>query len=510
MSAPWLLAMGCVVVASSLFLIKRNMLPHPPGPRPLPIIGNLFDLPKEASWLTYTEWAKTYGDIVSVSVLGQVIVVANTAKVAKELLEKRGTIYSDRPSIPFYDMMKWDWFLATAHYSDEWRTGRRILDHGMRPAAVLKYRGLQIDRTRAFLKRLLTHPEGFRDHIGHLQGEIIMSLVYGYDVQEHNDRYLNIAHAAVALAAESSLPGAAIVNVFPFLRYFPGWLPGMGFKALALKGRELGEEMVTAPFEFVKAQMRQGTARPSFTVDSLQEYDDLGGGPEHAERTVANVAGSLYMAGADTTSAGISMFFLMLLMHPDVQKRAQAELDAVVGRERMPTYEDRPNLPYIEAVCKELLRWKMVAPLGIGRATTADDVYQGYFVPKGAIVLANSWAILHDASTYPDPDEFKPERFLDADGSVRDDPALSAAFGFGKRICPGRHLVDTTMWIVAACVLSVYGIRPAKDEHGQDMIVKPDFTGALVSSPKPFRCSIAPRDGVAEKLILGYVRDKSE
>ncbi|KAI0064239.1 cytochrome P450 [Artomyces pyxidatus] len=498
-----LLALSCIAFPAVIFLVgTRNKREYPPGPKPLPIIGNLFDVPHEASWLRYTEWANTYGDILSVRLLGQVIVIANSAKVAKDLLEKRAINYSDRPSIPFYEMMKWDWLIATTHYSDKWRTMRRIVDQGLRPKAALKYRGLQIEKTRAFLKRLLSHPEGYRDHISYLQGDIMMSLLYGYDVKDPNDHNLEIARAAVELAAQSSLPGAAIVNVFSLLKYFPGWLPGMGFKALAQKGHDLGKEMVRAPFEFVRDQMSQGIARPSFTFDSLQEYEDLGSDPDQAERVVAGVAGSLYISAADTTTAEISILFLMLATYPDVQRKAQAEIDVHIGRGKMPTFEDRPRLPYLEAICKELLRWKVIVPLGFARTAMADDVYEGYSIPKGAIVLANAWAILHDPVAYSEPESFRPERFINPDGSVRDDPALSSAFGIGKRICPGRHLVDSNVWFVAVSVLAVFDVRPAKDEYGCDIHVAPEFTGALVSHPTPFKCSITLRDGVSEKAMF--------
>ncbi|KAI0274196.1 cytochrome P450 [Russula aff. rugulosa BPL654] len=155
--------------------------------------------------------------------------------------------------------------------------------------------------------------------------------------------------------------------------------------------------------------------------------------------------GSMYIAGLDTTVSSMSSLFLALVLFPHVQRRAQAELDVVVGRDRLPTFDDRPRLPYIEALCKELMRWNMVTPIGLPHSSTTDDIYKGFFIPKGSIVVANAWAILHDPETYPDPEEFKPERFLNEDGSVREDPALSLVFGVGKRICPGRHLVDSTV-----------------------------------------------------------------
>jgi len=176
----------------------------------------------------------------------------------------------------------------------------------------------------------------------------------------------------------------------------------------------------------------------------------------------------------------------------------------VIGRDRLPTFDDRPRLPYLEAVCKELMRWQMVAPLGVPHVSCQDDIYRGYFIPKGTVILANAWAILHDPETYPDPEEFKPERFLDRDGSFRDDPTLGLVFGVGKRICPGRHFVDATLFIIISSVLSVFNVMKAKDENGNDIPVKPVMTThmGVVVRPEKFECSITPRDKVAQDLIL--------
>ncbi|KAI0278794.1 cytochrome P450 [Russula aff. rugulosa BPL654] len=196
--------------------------------------------------------------------------------------------------------------------------------------------------------------------------------------------------------------------------------------------------------------------------------------------------------------------FLVLVLFPQVQRRAQAELDAVIGRDRLPTFDDRPRLPYIEALCKELIRWNMVTPTGLPHRSGRDDVYRGFFIPKGSIMVANAWAILHDPETYPDPEEFRPERFLNDDGSVRDDPTLALAFGAGKRICPGRHIVDATLFIVASSLLSTFNVTKAKDEDGNEIAVKAEVTvlSGILVHPKKFACSITSRDEVAKDLIL--------
>jgi len=227
-------------------------------------------------------------------------------------------------------------------------------------------------------------------------------------------------------------------------------------------------------------------------------------GPEHhvQEGVVKRVLGSMFQAGVDTTVSTMSSLFVALILFPEVQKRAQAQIDSVISRERLPTFGDRSRLPYIEAICKELLRWQLVLPLGFPHASTEDCVYRGFFIPKGSIMISNAWAILHNPDLYPDPDTFQPERFLNEDGTFRDDPAISLAFGGGKRICPGRHLVDETLFIVTASVLSVFNVAKARDEDGHEIPVSPMVQAdSILSHPVKFECSITPRDKAAEDLI---------
>ncbi|KAI0301728.1 cytochrome P450 [Multifurca ochricompacta] len=483
---------------------RRGGVPYPPGPRPLPVLGNLLHIPKEHSWLTYTQYSKKYGtseslflmpsfkiyvlgDVISFRVFGQVIVVLNTIKAAKDLLEKRGEIYSDRPETPILDMMEWQWVLPTARYGDTWRPARRLLDRGLRPGAVASYRPMQQARARVLMTRLLASPYKWEDHIELLQGELLLDMTYGYQVLDRQDRKFDMVKRLSEFGTTLVLPGALLVNNLPFLRHIPEWLPRFSYKPLARYGHAMG--------------WKSGTARPSLALQNLQEIEKLSGSDrDKAEKMVSGALASLYSAGSDTTVSATLTFFLVCLLHPEIQKKAQEEIDAVTGRERFPSFEDRPRLPFVDAICKEVLRWMPVTPLAVPHAVTQDDVYEGLFIPKGAIVFGNTWAILRDPDEYEDPDAFKPERFLNSNGSLRDDLNLTSVFGFGKRICPGRHFVDATLFITVASLLSVFNIKKRKED--EDGAFRYTYTGdSVISHPNRFGCSVVPRDKIAEELI---------
>jgi len=260
---------------------------------------------------------------------------------------------------------------------------------------------------------------------------------------------------------------------------------------------KLSHEMVNAPFDTVKEDLLKGTSKHSLVHDNLDECM----GDEAEETALKNAAASVYAAGAETTISALSSFLLALLLYPEVQSRAQAEIDHVIGRSRLPAFSDRPKLPYVDAVCKEILRWRLVLPLGVAHATTEDNVYKGYFIPKGTTVLPNTWAILHDEEVYPEPEEFKPERFMTEDGKVKDDPLLTYAFGYGRRVCPGRHLVDSTLWILIVSVLAAFSVHKKVDSNGNEIPVEGVYKGALISHPALFEFAITPRHSGTALLV---------
>ncbi|KAH9956431.1 cytochrome P450 [Russula dissimulans] len=474
---------------------KRGGLPYPPGPRPLPLIGNLLDIPTKYSWLAYTQLAKKHGDVMSFHVLGRVVVILGSTKATKDLLEKHGHVFSDRAVIPIFEMMEVSWSLLLAAYGDPWRLRRKIAERGFRPASLATFRVLQETRVRVLAARLLESPQEWAAHL-ELSGEQLLAMTYGYEAKGLDDRMLQVANELSDLGSKISLPGSLMVNEFPFLRHIPEWVPWFSYKPLARFGHGLAAEIRDNPMKF-----SNGTARHSIALDSLEDAEKVSGSErEGYETAIAQTLGSMQTAGSETMVSSMMSLFLALFLHPDVQNRAQDEIDAVTGGERFPTFEDRPRLPFVDAVCKEVLRWRPAAPLHLPHASTEDRVYRGYFIPKGAWLIGNIWAILHDPDVYPEPEVFNPERFLNPDGSLRDDSTLVSVYGFGKRICPGRYFVDATLFIVAVTVLSVFRIDKQPGSSGEPF--QYTYSGGLVSRPDPFPCSITPRNKVAEELII--------
>ncbi|KAF7346379.1 O-methylsterigmatocystin oxidoreductase [Mycena sanguinolenta] len=255
--------------------------------------------------------------------------------------------------------------------------------------------------------------------------------------------------------------------------------------------------MREVPFDFVKRNVRDGMDSKSVVARLLAANQARGRDDEIAIQQVAAVA---YGAGADTTVSALASFFLAMALHPDIQRKAQTEIDAVVGTHQLPEFKDRPSLPYVEAIYREVMRWKPVFPLGVAHASSEDDIYNGYFIPKGTTVISNIWAMTRDESIYLEPERFNPDRFFTEDGKLNDDDII-LTFGFGRRICVGRHIADASVWGTIVSVLSTFNIAKAKDASGKEIDIEPSYSGGMISHPEPFVCSITLRSEAANGLV---------
>ncbi|KAH7890379.1 cytochrome P450 [Phlebopus sp. FC_14] len=482
---------------------SRSKYPLPPGPKPLPLIGNLMDLPLKDEAATYNQWARKYGDLVYANVMGRHLLFVNSPQVANDLFEKRSVNYSDRSELPMInDLMGWDWSFGHMPYGERWKKHRKMFERQFRPAVAPTYWPIQRKEAHSLLRNILESPQDLIEHLRHNAASVIMKVIYGIEIAPKNDRYIDIAEQALDGMAKAAAPGAFMVDVFPWLKYVPGWVPGAGFQKKAAMWKTAVLEMRDAPFEAVQKALSRGTAPPSF-VSHLMDDLDYGADVDDQVETIKGCAGLAYGAGAESTVSSLSSFFLAMLLYPQVQAKAQAELDCVIGPGRLPDFNDRPLLPYVSAIVKEVLRWNPVAPLGLPHMVTKDDIYNGYFIPAGAIIIGNTWTILHDERNYEQPMSFMPERFLNLDGSEHEgiiNPE-TAAFGYGRRICPGRFMADAQIWISIACILTVFNVYPAKNEQGEPLKVEAEFESGMICHPKPFSFDISPRSESAKSLV---------
>ncbi|EMD35326.1 hypothetical protein CERSUDRAFT_96445 [Gelatoporia subvermispora B] len=478
---------------------RASAIPYHPGPKGWPLIGNALDVPQVRPSETYLEWSRIYGPVVHLNVFGKSMVVLNTAKAAHDLLDARSAIYSDRPRMLMSSMLGMEWNMAMMPYGPTWRKQRRVFHKYLSEEAIKPYQPLQTQKARKLLALLAKDSKNFMEHSRLITGATILELVYGECAEDPDHPYLKNAQDAVVSSLEAFLPGNLMVEFLPFLRYMPSWFPGTEFKKKLPKWRS----QMIALREFASNDVND-TEKPSLVSRMLEEIADLESQECAEEEAVAqNVSAIMHLTGADSTWSTIRTFFLAMILYPDVQRKAQQELDRVVGAGRLPASPDSASLPYIHAVLKECIRWFPASSLGVAHAPSEDDVWLVRDL-SATVLIRYSRAILHDPSVYPQPYVFNPDRFLKNGKLNRDAPdPNSAAVGFGRRICPGRHFSDAMLFITIASILHVFSISPTLDERGSPVYpdVQLDSVVAPISSYTPYDCIIKTRSRVAEQLL---------
>ncbi|KAH9162720.1 cytochrome P450 [Lactarius sanguifluus] len=496
-------AVNVALAVIALWFLKRFTQKKPlgrpiPGPKGWPIIGNLLDVPTELEYQVFSRWQKKYGDLIQMTVLGQPIVILNSPRLASEMFNKKSAIYSSRPHLTMAsDLVGWRNTLVLLKYTDTFKAYRRMFHAvvGTR-ASVERFRDTLEEESALMVRRLMNDPRNFDGPVRKAVGAIMLRISHGYKPKAEGDSLIRVADEATTHLNVLLSPGLFAVDLLPFLRYIPEWFPGGGFHKTAREWRHTLFDMTEMSYKFVLEQMAKGTAVPNMVTNLL---DGRKVSPEEEEQ-IKWAASSLYAGGADTPVLAMASFLLSMTVFPEVQRKCQAELDEVVGNDRLPTFDDRDSLPYLFATLKESVRWGSTTPLGAPHCIEQDDVQDGFFIPKGSTVIANIWHFMHDPEVYKDPMVFNPDRLIAQPGKPAEPDPFDVAFGYGRRACPGAQLAQSIMFIFASTVLSVFDVNKVTI-NGVVQEPKCEFTSGVLVRPKPFLCDIKPRSAKAEALI---------
>ncbi|KAN0088019.1 Cytochrome P450 [Tylopilus felleus] len=454
----------------------------------------LLEVPNGRIWLKLLKFNQQYGDIASWSLFGYNVIIIGSAKVAEDLLEKRSVNYADRPrSVMCGELSGWGKIMLLSNYNEWFRTHRKWIAQDIGSyATVAKLHRMIESECRRYLGCVLADPKRNQAHVRKYLTSIILRLSHGYVTQAGDDPLVDLAHVANSQLSMTTAPGLYYVDIVPLMKYIPSWVPGAGFKRNSKKYADVLRDLLEIPHNSVKSQLASGIALPSLS-SRIMSQPDL---KEELEDSVKWATATMYQGGADTANSVSYAFYLAMTLYPRVMKKAQQELDSVVGSSRLPTFADRPSLPYMEALFTELLRWHTPGPITM-RCTRVDDEYDGYLIPAGSYVLVNIWAILHDERTYSDPLEFKPERFF---GDNPEPHPGNACFGFGRRKCPGYFLGHSSVWLMCAQSLAVFDISKGV-ENGVEITPEFNLVGETIIHQAPFKCAIKPRSADAQRLI---------
>ncbi|KAI0294624.1 cytochrome P450 [Multifurca ochricompacta] len=379
--------------------------------------------------------------------------------------------------------------MALMDYGELWRRLRRAAHDAVSRTTVQNYHPTQTKEATVLVSALLDDPENRHSHFQRAGASVILSILYDYPTLESTnekivmDIYSNFKWFSRAASRTS------FVEFFPWMIHIPQRFAKWKREASMRSAQRY--DIFLRLFDRVRADIATGGERPSFSASLLRNHDRY----HLSDPEMMFLSGQMYnqsIAGFETTSTTMMWWTVAMVAFPQVQRRAQAELDAVVGRSRLPTFADAPHLPYVRAVVREVLRWRPPIPLGISHSATEDDWYEGMFIPKGATCMANIWQCNHDRAIFgEDADDFRPERHWTKETNQEG----HVSFGFGRRICVGKYLANDTLFISTARMLWATSIESVMDENGKEVVPDTDGfnnIGGFIH-PIPYDCRIRPR-----------------
>ncbi|EJU04023.1 cytochrome P450 [Dacryopinax primogenitus] len=493
----WLLsisvAWGILFLVTKLYKDRKysRLPPLPPG---WLVIGNLLDLPLSSlMFKKLTVWSKEFGPIYTSRTLNKRVVVLGNAKVAGEILDRMSSKTGGRPEQIKQSICAEVAILPSCNVT-----------HCGEPCA-------ELHMTRSLLVRLNNTPQYTYPKRVPWSWAFSLTRIFRFVSITHRfstSAAMRTLYGLEGMSIDDSDPSQKLVEVSD--RLFETVKPGKKGSCVTFSQSTIDWRISRKSDAFYQQvtnlykQCYFSEAPGSCISRDLKEKKY----PGLDDVNSVWLVGILLLASQDTTKVALQYFFLAMLLHPEVAREAQKQLDTVIGS-RPPTFEDQSNLPYIEAILKEVLRWRPPTPGGLAHMTTDDISYEGYLIPQGTMLIDNIWGMTHDPELYPDPEKFDPSRFLTPENEhrspspdTRDD---YLTFGHGRRACPGRDLVLRELWIVCTYVLWALEVRKPMDEHGQEITPDPDAfidIGAVVCPSVMWATAIPRFPNLAELMRL--------
>ncbi|KAK4666274.1 hypothetical protein QC763_405310 [Podospora pseudopauciseta] len=491
-----------LLVATVVHLIKEfqkiNDPNGPPGPTQLPYIGRIHDLPINFMWLKFKEWADKHGagGFYRTQMLGVNVLVITDETVAEDLLVKRAKYNSDRPNIQsLFDSKSSEGsmeYLPLMGRNKYWARQRKLTHAYITEATNVKYNGVMYHEAKRWMANLIQNPDNFQASLEDMAAKVMCQLTW-------DDPSLSTycTKSAWGLLRQMS-PAGPITNVLTPLWHLPMFMNP--WKKAERKRHDEQSAWWQERYLTTRDKMAQGgRVRNCWTRQFIEKTSlktNISGDYE-----ASCVIGMLALVGIFTVAGPLSYWLVTMVHYPEWQAAVQKEIDEKCEG-RMPTLEDAPNLPILRACIKETMRWKPNVPTGVAHETEADDVYNGYFIPKGTRLLPLDWAFLRNPKKYPDPDNFRPERWLEPGWPTFQAPLTQfptikgmTSFGWGQRQCLGMSLTQDELIVACGALAWTFNLKPKHNPAtGMNHPVPLDKSNSLlIIKPDPFQMSFEPR-----------------
>ncbi|XP_021956868.1 methyl farnesoate epoxidase [Folsomia candida] len=482
------IALGAVLagLVYFVFLRKPRWKNAPPGPRGLPLIGNIHQMEK-FQHITFVKWAKEYGPLYKVNFASLNMVVVSDHKMVKEIFAD--SAFSGRIDFRNFDFImdgKLHGIINTQ--GDHWEelrrfTLRQLRDFGFGKGTMEDSIMLEV---RDLIESLKEHGEKPVDNIKQRLMLAVVNALWaictGIRHKQDDKELLGMTEKANK-TFEGILEGGSVILFLPWLiDIFPKL---SGYDKVKKSLLEFADYMRKPIMDHKKT--RQDDFDRDFVDVFLKEIDQTKN-PNSAfmgklgEENLVSILGDLYFAGSDTTSSTLSWMMIYLSKFPNVQKKFQEEIESITGNTRPTAVSDRPNMPYTEALIAETLRFSSITPQGVQHRAMKDHEYKGYLIPKDTVIMANVYHIHFDPKVWGDPENFRPERFLSPDGKTFKKHDALIPFSTGRRQCLGETLARDSLFLFSTNIAQRFDI--VFDKNGPDHGFESQL--AFILTPKPF------------------------
>ncbi|CAI5764950.1 cytochrome P450 2H2 [Podarcis lilfordi] len=489
--APGIFLLLCA--ACLFFLSVRRKAPGrqrlPPGPQPLPWVGNILQLDTKDFPRSLEKLSQRYGPIFTIHLGSQRVVVLYGHEVAQEALLAQGDSFGARGSNPILAKTANGTGIGFSN-GETWRQLRQF--------AVATLGSLEVGK-RSFEERIQEEASFLVERLRNTNGRpfdpsrflsqatanILCSVSFGSRFDYEDEEFLGFIRLVQENALLQSSPMTKLYNIFPtILEYFPG-----SHKKIFKNTEELKR------FISRRVKRHQETTKPSQPQDFIDAFLIKMEQEKQNSGSVFNLQGlvrsilDLFIGGAESTSLTLSYALLTLMKHPEVKEKVHQEIDTVIGSSRSPCMADLGKMPYTDAVIHEIHRTLVLVPLNLPHETTKDTLFRQYFIPKGTTVFPALKPSLHDSREFPNPLQFDPGHFLDDNGGLKESKFF-IPLSVGQRACIGKKLVDMTIFVALTSILQHFDLVPLVAPEDLDASPAPAF---LTMAPKAYQLCVAPR-----------------
>ncbi|XP_034366671.1 cytochrome P450 2B19 [Arvicanthis niloticus] len=474
------------------FIIQSQPKTHghlPPGPRPLPFLGNLLQMDRRGLLNSFLQLQEKYGDVFTVHLGPRPVVMLCSTDTIREALVDQAEAFSGRGTVAVLDPVIQGYGVAFAN-GECWKTIRRfslttMRDFGMGKRSVEEQIKEEAQCLVEELKKYKGAPLNPTFFFQSIAANIICSIVFGerFDYTDHQFlRLMDLIYQTFSLMSSLS---SQVFELFPaVLKYFPG-----GHRQISQNLQEILD------YIGYSVEQHRATLDPSAPRDFIDtfllrmEKEKSNRHTEFHHQNLMMSVLSLFFAGTETTSTTLRYSFLIMLKYPNVAEKVQKEIDQVIGSHRLPTLDDRSKMPYTDAVIHEIQRFSDLAPIGLPHRVTKDTLFRGYLIPKNTEVYPILSSALHDPRYFEQPDTFNPEHFLDANGALKKSEAF-LPFSAGKRICLGEGIARNELFLFFTTILQNFSLASPVALENIDLTSKTSGSGKI---PPPYQIHFLSR-----------------